>query len=204
MVAVAGLAGAAVSAWLAVLVAMHGAEAVYVLRPTAVVIGVLGGVAAMAGWGIVAWRRDGVVLGAVLAGCLVVAGVLSILSVGILVIPAAIATIIGVQRVAQRRPPEDERALVPWIPLAVALVASGLPAAALVAADGPSVSCREHGVVTRSSIFGSSGNFSSSSRANAAGNVSTGTFTTDGRTYRYRCVGTHLEEFVTVGARTSD
>ena len=188
-----GALGALASLALLVLVLQHAADAAYVLPPQAVVIGVAGALAATAGWLIVAWRRDGLFIGAVLAGLLVVGGLLSIFSVGILVIPAAIAAVIGVRRVADRRPADAPR-LTPWLPLAVVLVGVGLPAAALAAADGPAVECREHGVAIRSSAFEPNRSWGSSGEAESDGRVTTGTAETGSHTFRYRCEGGRLTE----------
>jgi hypothetical protein len=174
------------------LVVVRANEAVYLLPPVAVAVGVGGALAAAVGWAIVAWRGEAVLVAAALTGVLAIGGLLSILSVGILVVPGAIGAVLGVMRVVRRRPPEAPP-LTPWLPLATVLVGIGLPAAGLVAAQQPAVSCRERGVAVHSSVFAQSRSWGASWATD--GNVNESTADIGDASYRFRCAGTQLTEF---------
>ena len=198
------VAGAALSAWLLVVVVQHAGRAVYDLPRTAVVLGVIGALASAGGWALIARSADGVVpLLAALLATLLVAGIAALLSIGVLLllVGGGVAVVLGRiagRRRAEGRPVDGRRAA-----LVAGLVGLGLPLAALAAADGPVVTCLDGGVRTSSSIFraGSSGSGSGSSFVSGVGSPpaepgeSSGSFTSGGRLYRYRCLGTELVEF---------
>jgi hypothetical protein len=185
----------AASAWLLVVVVLHARREVYDLPAGAIAVGVLAAVFAIGGWATIAVARDGVLLLGVVCALLLVAGVVSILSIGVLLLLAGVALATLTGRLAQGRPRIDVATL------ARAVVGAGLafPIAALVAADGPVVECRaDGGVSTRSSIFrgGSTVSAGQASSSTARDQTSEGTMTNGNRTYTYRCSDGRLVEFV--------
>jgi len=200
---VVGVAGIALAGWLVIRVVEHGGELVYDLPRWAVALGVVGAASAIAGWCVVAWRRDGIVLGAALTALLLAAGIVSIFSIGILLL---IAFAVAVTVLARRASGRKERVPAGAALAAAALLGLGLPAVALVAASDPVVTCLPGGAGGSSSMFrsgGGSGGISSgsSSSASVSGSAesdrgaTTGEMTTGGRRYRYRCEGVRLVEF---------
>jgi len=194
----------ALAGWLGIRVVDHGGEVVYDLPRWAVALGVVGAVSAIAGWGVVAWRRDGIVLGAALTALLLAAGIISIFSIGIVLL---IAFAVAATVVARRASGRGQGVPVAMAFAAGALVGLGLPAVALVAASDPVVTCLPGGAGGSSSMFrfggggsgatssGSSSSASISGSAETDGGVTTGEMTTGGRRYRYRCEGVRLVEF---------
>jgi hypothetical protein len=190
LVAVIGWVGVACSAWLLVTIVRHAGQAVYDLPPSAVLLGVGAAIGAVVGWSAIARSGDGVLLLGVLVAVLLVAGVVSILTIGALLLlgGAALATLVG--RLARGRPRIDTRTL------AAAVLGAGLafPIAALVASDGPVVECRDDGGVSvRGSVFRGGG--SSVGAGDASASETTGSMTAGGRTYTYRCSDGRLVEF---------
>lgn len=199
------MAGIALAGWLMVKVVDHGEQLVYDLPRWAVALGVAGAVSAIAGWCVVAWRRDGIVLGAALTALLLVAGVISIFSIGILLL---IAFAVAVTVLARQASSRGQGVPVGLAFAAAALVGLGLPAVALVAASDPVVTCFPGGAGGSSSMFrpggsdsgggtasGSSSSASVSGSAESDRGVTTGEMTSGGRRYRYRCEGVRLVEF---------
>ena len=197
VVAVA-VAGSLLSVWVLLVVVQHAGRPVHDLPPGAVVAGVAGAVASLGGWMLVARSRDGVVLGGALLGLLLVAGVVSLLSVGVLLLLVGGGVSVVLGRAAGRRRAEGRPVAARRAAVAAALVGIGLPLALLVASDGPIVECRNDGVSSRSSLFrGAGGRTSAQSHAatSARAGEATGVSTSGGRIYRYRCVGDELVEF---------
>lgn len=199
------MAGIALAGWLVVKVVDQGGQLVYDLPRWAVALGVAGAACAIAGWCVVAWRRDGIVLGAALTALLLAAGIISIFSIGILLL---IAFAVAVTVLARRASSRGESVPVGLAFTAAALVGLGLPAVALVAASDPVVTCFPGGVGGSSSMFrsgggdsgsgtssGSSSSASISGSAESDGGVTIGEMTSGGRRYRYRCDGVRLVEF---------
>lgn len=195
---VAGAAGVVLAGWLAWVVVDHAGKEVYDLPRSAVVIGLAGAGAAAAGWLLVAWRRDGLVLGATLASLLLVAGVLALMSIGILLLIGFGASVVFLIRRAARR---DRPVSTGFLLAAAVLVGIGLPAAGLVARSDPVVTCLPNGAAGSSSIFRPSGSGSSSgmavsgSAADGSGGGTSGEISAGDRHYRYRCEGDQLVEF---------
>jgi hypothetical protein len=168
IVVVGSAMGVVPSGWLAAVVVQHAGQPVYDLPGYAVAIGLVGAVAALAGWVLVAWRGDGVGLGAVLTAVLALAGVLALMSIGILLLAAAgVLTMLLIRAAARRPVPVSVRSALG----AAVLVGLGLPALALVAADGPVVECLDNGVSGSSSFFRQS---STSSGATSTSSISAG------------------------------
>lgn len=190
-----GVAGLALTAWLLFVVVDHARQPVYDLPGFAVALGVAGALAAAAGFALVVRRRDGIVLAAALTTLLLFGAVLTLFSIGILLLIAFAISCIAVARSALRR----EHPVPVGAALAAAvLVGLGVTAAALVAGSARAVTCLTGGASTSSSIFrsasgGSSG--SSMSVSGSAANASEGESTIGSRRYRYRCEGDRLVEF---------
>ena len=205
VVAGAALVGGVLSAWLGVLVVVHAGRPVHDLTLTAIVLGVGGALAAIVGWALIARSGDAVLLGAALLGLLLVAGVVSLLSIGIVLLLAGSGVAVVLGRVAGRRRAEGRPVPVRRAIATGALVGVGLPVAALAAADGPVVQCHTNGVSSSESIFrpsssSSAGGWSGSSGSgtttmSAEGATGTGMIVQGGRAYRYRCLGDELVEF---------
>jgi hypothetical protein len=203
VVRAASAVGVAVSLWLLVVVVQHAGRAVYDLPKGAVVAGIVGALASITGWALIARSDDGgVLLLSALLGVLLVGGVAALLSIGILLllIGGGVSVVLG--RVAGRRRAEGRPVSMRAAVAVAALVGFGLPIAALAAADGPVVRCLDDGVATSSSVFrqGSSGSGSSSSGGDGSmpplePGEHMGAFGNGSRSYRYRCVGRELVEF---------
>ena len=193
----ASVAGGMVSVWLLVVVVVHAGRPVHDLPTSAVAMGVGGAVGSVIGWTLIARSGDGLVLATALLGLLLVGGVVSLLSIGIvlLLIGGGVAVVVG--RAAGRRRAEGRPVPARQAALVAALVGLGLPVAALVAADGPIVSCHEDGASTSSSLFRSSsaGSGSGTTALEEEGTGTTGAIVQGGRAYRYRCAGDELVEF---------
>jgi hypothetical protein len=201
---VVGIAGIALAGWLLIRVVDHGGEVVYDLPPWAVALGVVGAACASAGCSVVAWRRDGIVLGAAFTALLLVAGIISIFSIGILLL---IAFAVAVNALVRRASSRGEGVPARLAFAVAALVGLGLPAVALVAASDPVVTCLPGGAGGSTSMFrsggGDSGRGTSSGSSSSAsisgtaesGGVTTGEMTVGGRRYRYRCDGVRLVKF---------
>lgn len=184
-----------------VVVVQHAGRPVYDLPTGAVVVGVLAALASIVGWGLVARSGDPLFLGGAVLGLLLVGGVAALLSVGVLLLLAALALATVIGRAAGRRRAEGRHQSTRLAILAAALVGLGLPIAAGVAADGPRVRCLRDGVATSSSIFRGGSSVSGGSGESIAEPLDAGpaehrgSFGSGGRTYAYRCVGTELVEF---------
>ena len=202
-VAFVAFAGILLSAFLLVLVVIHAGRPEHDLPASAVALGVAGAVASAAGWALIARSGDGFLLAVALLGLLLVAGVVSLLSIGLLLLLVAGGAAVVVGRVAGRRRIEGRPVAARRAAAVAALVGLGLPVVALVATDGPVVRCHVNGVSTSSSLFRSSDSSSGSGRSRATsitsgeerGGESTGAIVQGGRAYRYRCAGTELVEF---------
>jgi hypothetical protein len=107
---------------------------------------------------------------------------------------AVLVLVGGVVARASRQPRSaDQAAVAAGLVLAVVV-----PAAGLVASDGPVVACHaDRGVSTSSSIFRSSSSSSGSGSGLAAapGRSFAGTFRNGDRTYTYRCTDGRLTAF---------
>lgn len=202
--AVVGIAGITLNGWLAIRVVDHGEQVVYDLPRWAVALGLVGAGCAIVGWCVVAWRGDGILLGAALTALLLVAGIISIFSIGFLLL---LAFAVSVAVLARRVSGRAEKVPTGLALATAALVGLGLPAVALVAASDPVVTCLPGGAGGSTSMFrsggGDSGGTSSGSSSAASisgsfesdGGATTGEMTNGGRRYRYRCEGTRLVEF---------
>jgi hypothetical protein len=185
-------AGAALSGWLLAVVVQHGGRAVYDLPGYAVALGVAAAVLGIVAWIVVAVR--GGLVGVVIAvlGALVVATAVTVPVIAVLVLVG------GVVAMASRQQRSADKAAV----AAGLVLAVVVPAAGLVASDGPVVACHaDRGVSTSSSIFRSSssssgsGSGSGSGLAAAPGRSFAGTFRNGDRTYTYRCTDGRLTAF---------
>ena len=195
----AAVVGMVLSAFLLVLVVVHAGRPEHDLPPSAVAMGVAGAVASAAGWALIARSGDGFLLAVALLGLLLVAGVVSLLSIGLLLLLVGAGAAVVVGRVAARRRVEGRPVSGRRAVAVAALVGLGLPVVALVATDGPVVRCHVNGVSTSESLFRSSssgsGSGGTSMSGGGPGNESTGAIVQGGRAYRYRCVGAELVEF---------
>jgi hypothetical protein len=174
----------ALSGWLLALVLQHGGRAVYDLPGAAVALGVAAAVLAVVAWAVVAVRGGWLGIVTAVVGALVVASAVTVPVVAVVVLVGGVVAMASRQQRATDKPA-----------LAAGLVAAiAVPAAALVATDGPVVTCHPGGgVSTESSFFRNSG--SGGDQASGSGSAVQGRLQQGGRTYTYRCAGGRLVEF---------
>jgi uncharacterized membrane protein YgcG len=174
----------------------HGGRAVYDLPGYAVALGVAAAVVSVLAWVVVALRGGWVGVVTAVVGALVVASAVTIPVLAVLLLVG------GVVAMASRQQRSTDKPAV----AAGLVLAMAVPAAALVASDGPVVVCHDdRGVSTSSSIFRSSSSSSGSGSgsgtavgsgfAPAPGTSFEGTFRDGDRTYTYRCTDGRLTAF---------
>jgi hypothetical protein len=171
----------------------HSRHEVYRLPRVAVVSVVAAGVlASVAAAGLVVVPRPRAAIIVALVAGLLVAGIATLFSIGLLLVPAAIVSafaIVPALRGGGRR--GWALAFLCGIPLG-----AGLVAVSIVSIQPPLVQCNR-GSVTESERDwwgGGSGTWSASDWISPAGDAH-GTITTDGRTFRYACRGSDLVSF---------
>jgi hypothetical protein len=121
---------------------------------------------------------------------LIIVAVLALFSVGILVLPLAVLTLIVLGRRASGR----HRLAIPL--LAGPAAAVGLTVVFGIWVQPPLIECHEHGVSTNSRPWwGSAGGSGSGELSPSGGSVATGSIETPSGRYVYRCEGRTLTEF---------
>jgi hypothetical protein len=121
---------------------------------------------------------------------LMIVAVLALFSVGMLVLPVAVVTLVLLGRRASGR----GRLVVPL--LAGPAVAVGLTVVFVIWVQPPLVECHEHGVTGNSRPWWESGGGIGSGEVSPSGvSVATGSIETPSGRYVYRCKGPTLTEF---------
>ena len=166
-------------------------EAVEAVSPLTLGVAVAGSVFALAGVSVLAMsrHRDLVLLSAT-ASLLMIAAVLALFSVGILVLPLAVVTLV----VLARRTSGRRGLAVPL--LAGPAVALGLVVLFVIWVQPPLVECHERGVSATGRPWWGSGGSSGGEELTSSGvSVATGSIDTPSGRYVYRCEGSTLTEF---------
>ena len=184
---VAAVAIGLLAVWLAVITVGHWDRPEYAVPSPAAMAALAGTALTILGAaGMLAVRRHGVALLGALVGTTALLGVLSIFSVGLLLLLLSG----GLAVLAGRRSSGSG----PWATLSGVAMAVGLVVSAVVAIQPPVVTCTASGVRTSGAIWSGGSSSEGSSQGGPDGTV-TGTVTEDGTTYTFRCVGGDLAEF---------
>ena len=162
---------------------------VEMVTPTVIAVAV-GGALLVAGGVLllgITTERD-IALLALLSSALIVTTVLGLFSVGIVVLPFAIASVVLLVRRASGR----ERLAIPLLTGPVVVV--GLAVVLVIWVQSPVVECRDDGVATSSRPWWSGGG-SSGSSTSSRDRVTTGSVETPDGSYFFRCEGSELTRF---------
>ena len=177
---------ALVAVWLAVVTLRHWGRPEYAVPAPAVMAAVAGAALSILGAaGMVVVRRHDVALLGALVATTALVGILSMFSVGLLLL----LTSVGLAVVLGRRSSGSG----PWAALSGVAMAVGAVVAAIVASQPPVVTCEDSGVRTSGAIW--SGGSSSHGSAGGSEGLVTGAVTQGGATYSFKCLGDELVEF---------